>query len=156
MERTRISAQSSAAEIQKILMEFGASRVMQEFKDRKITGLSFILELQGRPIPFSMPIRTDALFKLIQKTRPYNNRERYEDYDRERAERIAWRQLLRWLQAQLAFVQTGQVEAGEVLMAFIKVSGKTMFQQMIESNFLALESPHKPKVVHGDDDESSS
>jgi len=57
--------------------------------------------------------------------------------DEDQARRIAWRQILRWVQAQMALVQTGMVTADQVFMPYIMVDkeGTTLYQQLISQGF---------------------
>ena len=95
-----------------------------EYDDRgSIKGLRFVLPILGKEASFSLPVRTDALLK-------------YCGNDRERARRVAWRQLLRWVQAQLALIDVGMVKAEEVYTPYLLESGgRTLFERMIESQF---------------------
>lgn len=55
------------------------------------------------------------------------------------AERVVWRQLLRWIQSQLAMIDTGMVEATEVFMPYIQVEpGLTLWELTIAGGQLAL------------------
>jgi hypothetical protein len=61
----------------------------------------------------------------------------------QQAERIAWRQILRWLQAQLALIETGMVDAPEVFFPYALTQTKdgapiTLYQ-LAASEFRMLE-----------------
>jgi hypothetical protein len=61
---------------------------------------------------------------------------------REQAERVAWRQLLRWAQAQLAMIETGMAAAEEVFLPYLQEpSGRTVYEVFAESRFKALPAP---------------
>ena len=50
----------------------------------------------------------------------------------EQAKRVAWRQLLRWTEAQLAMIDAGMAHAGEVFLAYAEVEpGVTFFQKVM-------------------------
>lgn len=140
MATTKIAAEKTAQEIGTLLAQAGASAVLTEYgKDRKITGLSFRLPIGGQETPFNLPARIEPVFLYLQKQRSPSFRHRKEAEDRFQAERVAWRQLLRWIQAQLAMIETGMVAAGEVFMPYIQVApGKTFWERAIESGRLAL------------------
>lgn len=57
------------------------------------------------------------------------------------AKRIAWRQILRWVEAQLALVETDMVKMQEVFMPYIQVNikGQTLYEKLEESKFKMLE-----------------
>jgi hypothetical protein len=78
-----------------------------------------------------MPVRVEPILKILG--------------NREQAERVAWRQLLRWVQAQNAMIETGMVQAVEVYLPYmvIHASGQTLFQRMNDSQFKMLPAPEK-------------
>jgi hypothetical protein len=139
METTKVPPERSASEITSLLVRAGARQLLMEYdKAGKLTGLKFMLEIRGRPVPFALPARTDAVFKYLQTQRK-RGRGGKEDQDREQSERIAWRQLLRWVQAQIAMIEIGMVEAGEVFLPYVEVEpGVTAWQRAISGGQLAL------------------
>jgi hypothetical protein len=69
---------------------------------------------------------------------------KFEERDREQAERVGWRQLKRWLEAQLALVETEMVEMREVFAPYLLAEdGRTLFECLEESRFKALPAPAK-------------
>ncbi len=58
-----------------------------------------------------------------------------------RAERIAWRQLLRWVQIQIAMIQTGMVDAAEVFLPYMEVGGRTLYRAFADTQFKRLPPP---------------
>jgi hypothetical protein len=80
-----------------------------------------------------MPVRVEPLKKHIPDTA--------------QAERTAWRQLLRWVQAQNAMIEVGMAEAGEVYFAYMVNPGtnRTLFEHLVDSQFKALPPPGKPQ-----------
>jgi hypothetical protein len=103
--------------------------------------LSFRLEVNGREIPFLMPIRSEAIRKLLAGRR---RRCTSRSYDADQAERIAWRQIYRWIEAQLALVETGMVTLDEVFLPYFQVSAtETIYQRLAAGNFKALPAPEE-------------
>jgi hypothetical protein len=138
LETTQIPAERTAGEISLLLVKSGASQISTEYDaSHKIRALRFILGVQGRPTVFSLPVRCEPIFNRLQKQRArLSNRTAKTGEDRAQAERIAWRQLFRWVQAQLALIETGMVEAGEVFMPYIESGGITLYQHMLNSGGL--------------------
>jgi hypothetical protein len=71
------------------------------------------------------------------KNKPFNSyrrctRQQYEAEMRESAERIGWRQLFRWMQAQIAIIEIGMVVAHEVFLPYMLVGGNRTVLQMFE------------------------
>lgn len=143
METTEISAERTAGEITSLLVASGARQVAMEYGDGgKIIGMNFILLIHGLPYPFKMPVRTEAVQKIFKQRRVQSMKFRaseFEAKDREQAERVAWRQLLRWVQAQMAMVDAGMVQAREVFAPYLlEPSGRTLFEFLEETRFKAL------------------
>ena len=140
MQTTKISAEQTAAKIQNLLGMNGAKAIMSEFEKCEVVALSFKIEINGREIPFRLPIREEPIFKHLY-TRVKNQKKEREQEIREQAKRVAWRQILRWLEAQLALTQTGMAYIKEVFMPYIQIdiSGQTLYQRMSKDNFQALE-----------------
>lgn len=143
METTEITAEKSAGEIHMLLMHAGAEAILMEYKDKKISGFNFKLNINEQSIPFRLPIRIEPIFKYLQKQRDPRNRAKKAERDQEQAERVAWRQLLRWIQAQFAMIDTGMVATAEVFMPYIQLrSGKTLWEHATaEAGRLSLPIP---------------
>lgn len=129
METTEVSAEKTAAEVTSLLVQSGANQIAMEYsRERRLTGLQFSLIVEGMPVTFALPVRVDPIFKII------NGRRRYPGAsaktDKAQAERVAWRQLLRWVQAQLAMIDTGMVQPQEVFLPYLvhAGTGQTLFE----------------------------
>ena len=105
-----------------LLRASGAQQALQEWgPEGTITALRFVLPIgKGGSALFSLPVRKDA---LVQELRG----------DKAQAERTAWRQLLRWVEAQLAMIDVGMVEATEVYAPYMTTAdGRTLYQLLSE------------------------
>jgi hypothetical protein len=61
---------------------------------------------------------------------------------REKAARVAWRQLLAWTQVQIAMVQLDMAEFAQVFLPYVLDSSqRTMWESVRESQFKQLEGP---------------
>lgn len=140
MESTEISPTQTAGEITGLLVRVGARQIVMDYDEPgKLTGLHFALVIHGAHHPFRLPVRTDAIYRILQAGHNAWDAHKYEDKDRVKAERVAWRQLLRWIQAQLAMIDVGMVETQEVFLPYlVEHSGKTLFQVFEESRFKML------------------
>lgn len=140
METTEVAAARTAGEIIAQLVAIGASEINQSFKDGKITGIRWALSIHGRLMFFEMPVRTRGVYQILQSRRPPGNRASAEQADQAKAERIAWRQLLRWVQAQIAMIQTGMAQASEVFLPYLwdPATQRTLFEWMDDRQFKAL------------------
>ena len=135
METTAIPPEKTAGEITGLLVQSGASQILTEYNgNRQISGLRFILEVKGQKVPFALPARVEPIFKIINGRRKYSwDRTTAAAKDREQAQRVAWRQLFRWVQAQVALIDCGMVDAAEVFYPYVQVApDMTMYQHALE------------------------
>ncbi len=129
METTQVSAEKTAAEITNALVKAGARQISTDYGDSgRPIGLRFVLLIENFPVVFALPVRIDPVFKHINGRRNYPSS--HAANDRAQAERVAWRQLLRWVQAQLAMIETGMVQPQEVFLPYLlhAGSGQTLFE----------------------------
>lgn len=133
MATTTIDPSKTIAEIEELLSDAGVTRIQKEYDDGEVSGLYFEMNIQGQLVPFKMPARIEPVFHYLQKQRSPKTRSRdeYVARDEEQAVRVAWRQILRWLEAQLALIETGMVETHEVFMPYVQLpTGETVFERM--------------------------
>ena len=141
MGTTEIPTHRTIAEVQGVLVKSGAKQIAQDYGEGGlITGMKFSIVIEGgKFVHFDLPVRCDKVYTLIHDARK-NKPEKYEQEDRKTAERIAWRQLLRWIEAQMALVDLGMVKAHEVFMPYaLDQNGRTMFS--LWNQRLALPAP---------------
>lgn len=129
MGTTKIDPRKTAHEIMNVLADSGARQIATDYgENRTVKALRFIIEVQGQQLAFALPVRVEPLVKHLR--------------DRDQAERTAWRQLLRWVQAQLALIDVGMVKAEEVYAPYQMLpSGETVFEALSTSRFKALPAP---------------
>jgi len=130
MGTTKIAAERTALEVQKVLVRSGARQVACDYDQQgKIRGMRFCIPVNGVDMAFSLPVRTEALAKLLRG-------------DLAQAERVAWRQLLRWTEAQMAMIDVGMVKAAEVYTPYmLRQSGRTLWEEMLAGQLKALPAP---------------
>lgn len=132
MGTTKVGTQQTAREVMSELVRSGATSINTDYADGKISGIRWIMLVRGSQVLFDMPIRIDPVHELMGGPR-------------EQAERVAWRQLLRWVQAQNAMIDQGMAEAAEVYLAYMvnPATSRTLFEHMVETQFKML-PPGKP------------
>ena len=132
MGTTKIEAQRTIGEISSVLIRTGATQIATDFGPAgRVDAVRFSLNVAGipQPVSFRLPCRTEKLLKLLRG-------------DRAQAERTAWRQVLRWVEAQMAMIEAGMTATQEVFMPYAVIPGtdQTMFQAW-ESNQKQLAAP---------------
>lgn len=148
METTGIAPERSAAEVSSELIKAGATQINTSYNAGKIVGLRWVMRVNGVEALFEMPARVEPIYRIFaarkgHKTgRDTSGKAVYGDLY-EKAERVAWRQLLRWVQAQNAMIETGMVQPMEVFTAYYIRPGdsRTLGQWLLETQFKALTAP---------------
>lgn len=148
METTTIDADRTAAEIQTLLGKAGAAAIQTDYEDGEVTALSFLIEIRGNKVPFRLPVRTEPIFEYFQRKRKTPHRQEMgKDADAVKAKRVAWRQIYRWILAQLALIETGMVTAQEVFLPYATIDGgKTLYETLEARGFTMLPPPEEGKV----------
>ena len=139
METTKIPPEDTVAQIQKILGKYGAGKILTEYERGEVSGLSFIVDISGHSVPFTLPCRWKSIHEVL-----LNRIKKYHSGTEERitaqAKRVAWRQILRWVEAQMALVQTDMVKIQEVFLPYMRVNkGQTLYEQLEQDKFKMLE-----------------
>ncbi len=140
MGSTEIEAIRTIGEIQSYLVRMGANQIATQFDDktREPSALYFTMTIRGNSVPFQLPARVEPVYKILHAGRYTSDAPK----DMAQAKRVAWRQIYRWIQAQLALIETGMVEAEEVLMPYVQVGpNETLYQRAVAGGFQKLLGP---------------
>jgi hypothetical protein len=134
METTTIAPNRTAGQIQDVLRRYGAHGVLTEYEGGEVSAVSFTIRVnQDQEVPFRLPCRWAQIYHLLRSRR---RGVRKNSVLEAQAKRIAWRQILRWVEAQMAFIETGMVKMEEVFMPYIQVGiDKTLFDRLEEQRF---------------------
>src|SRR4030042_52488 len=140
METTKISVNKTVGQIQGLLAMVGAVSVLIDYNSGQPSAISFKIQLNDRFLPFRLPCRSDAIYKVLKDRRKRPRYGQQSEEIEEQAKRIAWRQILRWTEAQIALIETEMVKTEEVFLPYIQLdsSGRTLFEKIQENNFKQL------------------
>lgn len=144
METTKIPAGQTVSEIQHLLGKYGAAAVMTEYEDNEVKAVCFQIMFLDRNIPFRLPCRWESIEASLNEKYPideyYYRGELKKRDNKEQAKRVAWRQILRWVEAQLALVETNMVKIQEVFLPYVQVNikGETFYDQIENKGFKML------------------
>lgn len=143
METTKISPDQTVGEIQRLLGKYGAANVQLEYEKGEVKAVAFLIVINEKRVPFMLPCRYEAILDFMYKRKKRGvQSERVHAGMKDQAKRVAWRQILRWIEAQLALVETNMVKIEEVFLPYLVVDkrGTTLFGKMQNDQFL-LEGP---------------
>lgn len=137
MHSTEIEVQRTIGDVSGFLVRMGANQIMTTYDEvtRQPSGLYFTITVGGVQVPFSLPARIEPIYAILHQGRTRAQ----EQADREQARRVAWRQIFRWVQANLALIETGMVAAAEVFTPYIQVGpNETLYQRAVAAGFQKL------------------
>lgn len=133
---TTVDAFKTVSEIEYILMKHRARSIMKNYEGEAITGLSFLIDTGVQQIPVRMPVKVDECLKVLKKEKRENPRKQIRD-TRVQAERVAWRILKDWIEAQMALLDIEMVRFEEIFLPYIEVpGGQTIYERLEEKQFL--------------------
>lgn len=133
---TTVDSFKTVSEIEFILMKHKAKSIMKNYKGETITGLSFLINTGMQQIPVRLPVKVDECLEVLKKEKRENPRKQIKD-TREQAERVAWRILKDWVEAQMALLDIEMVRFEEIFLPYIETSiGQTVFERLEERQFL--------------------
>lgn len=142
LENTTVPPERTAAQICEELIRAGAVQIAATYDEGHIVGLRWTFRVAGQELLFAMPVRVEQIYKLLRTNVRGAWGPECEKRLREKSERIAWRQLLRWVQIQNAMIQVGMAEAAEVYMPYLEVRGTTLYRAFADQQFRMLPSPN--------------
>lgn len=134
---TSIKIEKTIAEIEKILSEHGAYRIMKMYNEGipSAVAFSFILSQQGQDteINFKLPMRED---KILQVFENQNIPDRLCNI--EQARRVGWRIIKDWIDSQMALLEIEIVKFEEIFLPYMYdvKKGQTMFEKLQKNQFL--------------------
>lgn len=129
---TKIPALQTVGEIQGILAAHGARKVMMEYTDDgNVAAVSFAVDTHCGMRGFQLPARVDAVAATLAKQKV--------KCDYAQAERVAWRIVKDWIDAQMAFLESEQAALDEIFFPYmVDNSGETLYQAF-QQNLLPAE-----------------
>lgn len=142
METTEVPAERTAGEIVARLVEAGARNIMQDYDRSQIVGVCFTMVIRDQVFAYKLPVQVEPVYRLLLSRRKGWVSEKDKARDHDRSKRIAWRQVLRWVEAQLALIQLKMVRADEVFFPYMQApNGQTMYQLFVERGLKCLPAP---------------
>jgi hypothetical protein len=132
---TMIDAFKTVSEIEYILMKHKAKSIMKEFNGDSIIGLSFLIDTGFNQVPIKMPVKVNECLAVLKREKRSGTRTIKDTKDQ--AERVAWRILKDWIEAQMALLDIEMVRMEEIFMPYIvDAAGRTLYEKLEEKQFL--------------------
>jgi hypothetical protein len=123
---TSVDARRTIGQVHALLVEAGARQIMTTYTEVGTpTGVMFAIATADGLRAFALPVNTHRVLqvmKLDRKTEP-----RWKTP--EQAERIGWRIIKDWLEAQIAIIQTEMVTFEQVMLPYMRTEdGRSVYE----------------------------
>src|SRR5260370_35901528 len=145
-EASGVAGEGSGGEMTKEPVRAGALQISTQYRAGRISGLSWSMPVRGHEACFSMPARVDGVYRIFADRQQGYLSEQLKAKRLEKAQRVAWRHLYRWVQAQTAMIATGMMEPAEPFIPFVTIPGstQTLFEAFAETGRLLAAPETKP------------
>lgn len=123
---TAVPVSRTIGQIQGLLVEAGARSIMTNYDDvGRPTGIAFAVQTLHGTRTFTLPVNANRVETVLKREKVAP---RYATP--EQAERVAWRIVKDWLEAQLAIIRTEMVTLDQVMLAYMHAgpAGETVFE----------------------------
>jgi hypothetical protein len=140
---TTISVHKTLGEIQKNLVEHGARKLMFDYDNNgHILSLSFSIATPNGDRGVKLPANVPAIFEVLKQQKKAGKIKTNPDYVQ--AERVAWRIIKDWVEAQMAILETRMVQFEEVFLPYmINNKGQIFFQAYQQNQLMGGDSQFK-------------
>jgi hypothetical protein len=138
METTKKEPEETISEIQILLAKYGLRNLMMNYDmDGNVEAVSFTIS--ENKTPYLLPSRYKPLLKLANE----RNTKYIKPKDELQCRRVAWRQVYRWIESQLAMVKIGMVEMEEIFLPYMMVDRNRTIFNLIQEKGIGLLSSGK-------------
>ena len=122
---TTVPAARTIAQVQQLLVKAGATQVLMDYADGQAAGVRFAVATAGGTRAFALPVQVERVATVLRSDRQLPPRLKTPEH----AERVAWRIVKDWLEAQMALIQSEMVDLEEVMLPYLLATdGRTMFE----------------------------
>lgn len=119
---TKVDVYTTIGAIQGQVVKHGAKKIMQEYDDAgRITALSFQIDTPNGLRAIKLPANAEPVRRVLAKQKV--------KCDVEQSERVAWRIIKDWVEAQMAILESEMVQMDEIFLPYMLNSkGQTVFE----------------------------
>lgn len=127
---TNIDIFTTIGTIQGCLVKHGAKKITTDYDDNgRVTALSFLIDTPSGQRGIMLPSNVEGVQQTLAKQRV--------KCDREQAEKVAWRILKDWIEAQMAILESNMVQMDEIFLPYMTNDrGQTVYQLYQEQQLM--------------------
>ena len=129
---TKVDIYTTLGQIQGQLVKHGARKIVQDFDpDGNVNAISFAIETATGLKAIRLPANVEAVQRVLGKQKV--------KCDRFQAQRVAWRIVKDWVEAQMAIFEAEMVQMDEIFLPYmLDGSGKQTLYEAYRNNQLRL------------------
>lgn len=133
--RSEIDMGRLCTQLEQTLASHGAQQIRMDYDEQGLRrAVFFSLDYHGRPISVKLPARVEQAQAVLKRQYDANlgslRKMGTKAYSYEHAYRVAWRNIVDWVEAQMALLELELAKMEEVFFPYITSrSGQTMFEQ---------------------------
>jgi hypothetical protein len=117
---TEVPVSRTIGHVHALLVEAGARQIMTTYSPVGTpTGVAFALATGEGSRGFTLPVDTDRVLAVLKRDHKVAPRFKTE----QQAERVGWRIIKDWLEAQLAIIKTEMVTFEQVMLPYMRTEG---------------------------------
>lgn len=136
----RDTGRKGVREEQSSLLEHGARQITFDYNDDgTVSTLSFTIAVEADTLHIRMPARTESARELLRRQYEQGlipRKEGKKVYSETHAYRVAWRNILDWLEVQMALLDIGMVKIEEIFLPYVLTpSGTTVYEEIEGRHF---------------------
>ena len=119
---TKVDVYTTLGAIQGQLVKHGAKKIMQDYDDHgHIAALTFLIDTPAGARGIRLPANVEKVHTVLHRQKV--------KCDREQAERVAWRIVKDWVEAQMAILESEMVQMDEIFLPYmVNNNGQTLFE----------------------------
>jgi hypothetical protein len=121
---TKVPVERSVQEIQKTLVKAGAMATMLQYDNGMVSSVAFKLDTKVGPVSFLLPSNPDGVLKVMRKGKGG----KVTPEQLAQANRVAWRILKDWIEAQMAIITAEMATPLQVFLPYAQTKEGTIYE----------------------------
>src|SRR6266571_3079157 len=123
-----ISVEKTLGEIQALLARTKAQQILTDLNEEGVvTAISFRITGKFGMLTYRLPAKVQQVYQVLVRSKKIERRYK----TMEQAARVSWRIILNWLEAQLAFLETEQVDLEQLFLAYVQQEDGAMLYETL-------------------------
>ena len=144
---TRMTVSRTAGEITRTLVKKGAQEILTQYNAAgEPSGLKWALETKHGRLAYELPVRYAPVFEALTNDGLLKHSP---ERRMQQAQRVAWRILRDWIEAQIALLESGMVSMDEVFLPYMLTDNGTIYETMDSGGFRSLPRENRPAIALG-------